>query len=60
MSALEIRDRPLLAGLRPSMPAAATSVQRLDLRLLGDFQSIVDLAKGVHRLAASAAHALVA
>jgi hypothetical protein len=36
-------DRLLLAGLRPSRPAAATSDQRLDLRLLGDFQSIVDL-----------------
>ena len=33
---------PLLAGERPSTLAVATSVVELHLRLLGDFQSVVD------------------
>jgi hypothetical protein len=40
--ALLCSDRPLL-GLRPSKSPAATSLQRLNLRLLGHFQSVVDL-----------------
>jgi hypothetical protein len=35
--------RPKLAGQRPSNSAAATSVVRLHLSLLGDFQRDVDL-----------------
>jgi hypothetical protein len=35
--------RPLLAGQRPSNPAVATLLANLQLRLLGDLQSIVDL-----------------
>ena len=34
---------PLMAGLRPSCPAAATSTTRLHLGLLGNLQRIVDL-----------------
>jgi hypothetical protein len=36
-------DRLLMAGQRPSDSAAATSVVRLHLSLLGDFQRVVDL-----------------
>jgi len=36
-------ERPLLAGKRPSNLAVATGTMRLDLRLLGDLQSIVNL-----------------
>jgi hypothetical protein len=36
-------DRLLVAGLRPSCPAAATSTTKLHLGLLGDLQSIVNL-----------------
>ena len=36
-------DRPVVAGLRPSCPAAATRTTRLDLGLLGNLRGIVDL-----------------
>jgi hypothetical protein len=36
-------DGLLVAGQRPSIPAAATSLVGLCLRLLGDLQSVVDL-----------------
>src|SRR4029453_2973616 len=41
--ALNVPHRQLLAGTRPSNPAVATGVTRLDLGLLGDFQGIVNL-----------------
>jgi hypothetical protein len=43
---VEMADRLLLAGLRPSCPAAATSTTRLHLGLLGNLQRIVDLDPG--------------
>jgi hypothetical protein len=36
-------ELPVLAGLRPSSSAVATSTTRLHLCLLGDFQSVVNL-----------------
>jgi hypothetical protein len=39
----ETRDRLLLAGLRPSGSAVATSPARLHLSLLRDLQRVVDL-----------------